>query len=205
MSASSHHAGTRAVAAPRTWPAIATVAVVAAVSVAWAALPLSGGGAGTRVVLIAAIASGAASVARLLAGSGGEPTEAARGSLVRRTLDYVLTIIRGLPWAEAMVVAVLVLEVLHRSRPWHTGLLGVALIGYLLALRQAEAGAGGAALRAQVPLIATGIGLSALAVAIAELRAVPGGDLSPVIRAVATTAAVVAVGLVIPWWLRRQR
>lgn len=205
MSASSHHAGTRAVAAPPPWRAIAVVAVLAAVSVAWAAMPLSGGGAGTRVVLIAAIASAAASMGRLLAGSGGEQTEAALGSLIRRTVDYVLTIIRGLPWAETMVVAVLVLEVLHRSRPWHTGLLGVALLGYLLAMRQAEVGAGGAALRAQVPLIAAGIGLSALAVAIAEVRAVPGGDLSPVIRAIAATAAVVAVGLAIPWWLRRQR
>jgi hypothetical protein len=205
MSANSHQAGTRAVAAPRPWRAIAAVAALAVGSVAWAALPLSGGGAGTRVLLIAAIASGAASMGRLLAGSGREQTEAALGSLIRRTVDYLLTIIRGLPWAETMVVAVLVLEVLHRSRPWHTGLLGVALLGYLLALRQAEVGAGGAALRAQVPLIATGIGLSALAVAIAELRAVPGGDLSPVIRAIAATAAVVAVGVAIPWWLRRQR
>jgi hypothetical protein len=204
MTSSSQRAG-RAVSAPPRWRAIAVAAVLAAVTVSWAAWPLSGGAAGTRLMLITAIGCGAASLAQVLAGRGGKQTEAALGSLVHRTADYVLTVVRGTPWAETMVVAVLVLEVLHRSRPWHTGLLGVLLLGYLLAVHHAETRAGAGALRAQLPLIATGIGLSALTVSIAELRAVPGGVLSPAIRVIAAAAAVVAVGLVIPWWLRRQR
>ena len=103
-----------------------------------------------------------------------------------------------------MVVAVLPLEVLHRSRPWHTGLLGVALLGYLLALHLAETSAEAGILRAQLPLIAAGIGLSALAVGNAELPW-HGGDLWPVIRVIAATAAVVAGGLTIPFWLSHHR
>jgi hypothetical protein len=180
------------------------VAVLAGASVSWAALPLSGGAAGTRLALLAAIGCGTLSVAQLLV-RGGKPTEATLGSLADRTADYLLTIVHGLPWAEAMVVAVLLLEVLHRSRPWHTGLLGVALLGYLLALHLAETRAEAGVLRVQLPLIAAGIGLAALAVGAAELPALPGGVLSPVIRVIAATAAVVAGGLTIPFWLSRHR
>jgi len=180
------------------------VAVLAGISVAWAALPLSGGGAGTRLSLLAAIACGALSVAQLLTGRG-KPTEAALGSLVERTIDYLLTIVRGLPWAEVMVVAVLLLEVLHRSRPWHTGLLGIPLLGYLLAVHLVETRAGAGVLRAQLPLIAAGAGLAALAVGVAELPALHSGALSPVVRVIAATAAVVASGVTIPLWLGRDR
>jgi hypothetical protein len=186
------------------WRTIMSVAVLAGVSVCLAALPLSGGAAGTRFSLIAGIGCGTLSVTQLLVG-GGKPTDAALGSLVKRTVDYLLTIVRGLPWAEAMVVAVLLLEVLHRSRPWHTGLLGVALLGYLLALHLAETRAGAGILRAQLPLLAVGVGLAAVAVGTAELPALPGGIWSPVIRVIAAAAAVVAGGLTIPFWLSRHR
>jgi hypothetical protein len=204
MIASSHQPDSRAIAASRPWRTIASVAVLAAVCVSWAALPLSGGSAGTSVLLLAAIACGILSVAQLLVGRG-RPTEVVLGSLVKRTVDYLLTIVRGLPWAEVMVVAVLVLEVLHRSRPWHTGLLGVALLAYLLAVHLTEIRAGTGVLRAQLPLIAAGVVLTAVAVVVAELPALPGGVLSPAIRIIAATAAVVAGGLTIPWWLSRDR
>jgi hypothetical protein len=202
--ATSHPADTRPISDSRPWRTIASVAVLAGVCVGWAALPLSGGGAGTRFLLIVAIGCGTLSVAQLLVGPG-KPTEATLGSLVKRTIDYLLTIVRGLPWAEAMAVSVLLLEALHRSRPWHTGLLGVWLLGYLLAVHLAEIRAGAGVLRVQLPLIAAGVGLSALAVVVAELPALPGGVLSPVIRAIAAAALVVAGGLTIPWWLGRRR
>jgi hypothetical protein len=202
--ATSHPADIRPISDSRPWRTIASVAALAGVCVAWAALPLSGGGAGTRFLLIVAIGCGILSVAQLLVGPG-KPTEATLGSLVKRTIDYLLTIVRGLPWAEAMAVSVLLLEALHRSRPWHTGLLGVWLLGYLLAVHLAEIRAGAGVLRVQLPLIAAGVGLSALAVVVAELPALPGGVLSPVIRAIAAAALVVAGGLTIPWWLGRRR
>jgi hypothetical protein len=202
--ASSHQTDSRPIAVSRPWRTIASVAVLAGVCVGWAALPVSGGTAGTRFFLAVAIGCGILSVAQLLVGPG-KPTEAALGSLVKRTTDYLLTIVRGLPWAEAMAVSVLLLEVLHRSPPWHTGLLGVWLLGYLLAVHLVEIRAGAGVLRAQLPLVAAGIGLSALAVVVAELPALPGGVLSPVIRVIAAAALVVAGGLTIPWWLGRHR
>jgi hypothetical protein len=202
--ASSQEADSRPIAASRPWRTIAAVAVLAGVCVSWAALPLSGGAAGTSFFLVVAIGCGILSIAQLLVGAG-KPTDAALGSLVKRTIDYLLTIVRGLPWAEAMAVAVLLLEVLHRSRPWHTGLLGVWMLGYLLAVHLVEIRAGAGVLRAQLPLIAAGIGLSALAVVVAELPALHAGVLSPVIRVIAAAALVVAGGLTIPWWLRRHR
>jgi hypothetical protein len=204
MIANSQRVDSHAIGGSRPWRTIAAVAVLAGVSVVWAALPLSGGAAGTSFLLLAAIVCGTLSVAQLLVGRG-KPTDAALGSLVKRTAEYLLTIVRGLPWAETTVVAVLLLEVLHRSRPWHTGLLGVALLGYLLAVHLVETRAGAGVLRAQLPLLAAGIGLAALAVGVAELPALPGGVLSPVIRAIAAAVAVVAGGLTIPWWLRGDR
>lgn len=204
MIASSDQAGSRVIAAPRRWRTIASVALLAGVSVGWAALPLSGGAGGTSVVLSFAIGCGALSVIRLLVG-GGRPSEAALGSLVHRTAEYLLTIVRGLPWAQVTAVAVLLLEVLHRFRPWHTGLLGLPLLGYLLAVHLAETHAGAGVLRAQLPLIAAGFGLAALAVGVAELPALHGGVLSPVIRVIAAAAAVIATGLTIPLWLGRNR
>jgi hypothetical protein len=104
---------------------------------------------------------------------------------------------RGLPWAEGMVVAVLVLEALHRSPPWHTGLLGAALLAYLFATHLAETGARPAVLRPQAPLIAAGLGLLALAVGAAMLPTGTGsaGDLIAVLAAL---AAIVVGGLALP-------
>jgi hypothetical protein len=204
MIASSQQADSRPIAASRPWRTIASVAVLAGVCVGWAAVPLSGGGTGTRFFLVVAIGCGILSVAQLLVGAG-KSTDAALGSLLKRTIDYLLTIVRGLPWAEAMAVAVLLLEVVHRSRPWHTGLLGVWLLGYLLAVHLVEIRAGAGVLRGQLPLIAAGIGLSALAVVVAELPALPSGVLSPVVRVIAAAALVVVGGLTVPWWLGRRR
>ena len=81
----------------------------------------------------------------------------------------VLAQLRQVPWAEGAVLAALVLEVLHPARPWHTAVLGVALLGYLLGTHLAEAdpvrGTAGRVLRAQLPVLAAGLGLLVLAAA----------------------------------------
>ena len=66
------------------------------------------------------------------------------------------------------------LEALHRSRAWHTGLLGAALLAYLFAVHLAESRARLAVLRPQAPLIAAGLGLLALAAGAAALPPAPG-------------------------------
>ena len=95
-----------------------------------------------------------------------------------------------MPWAEGLVIAVLVLEALHRPRPWHTALLGVALVAYLLAVHLAESAARPAVLRPQAPLLAAGLGLLVLAAAAAMLPAETGtaAELMAVLAAVAAVA-----------------
>ena len=63
------------------------------------------------------------------------------GPLARLGL-WGLDWLRRLPWAEGVVLGALVLEALHPARPWHTALLGVALIAYLLATHLAESAGG---------------------------------------------------------------
>ena len=163
--------------------------LLAAACVAWPAIPLSGAGRLGPVVLAAAIACAATSVARLALGP--DPGEAVVYlNPVLRAARFLAGQVRRLPWAEGLVIAVLILEALHRSRPWHTGLLGAALVAYLLAVHLAESRAGPAVLRPQAPLLAAGLGLLALAVGAAMLPAATGSaaDLMAVLAAVAAVA-----------------
>jgi hypothetical protein len=175
---------------PRT---AAAAGLLAAACVAWAAIPLHGTGAVGGVLLAAAVACAVLGTARL--GLRPEPAESRvflnpLAGAARAGAD----LIRAVAWDEGLVVAVLVLEALHGSRPWHTGLLGAALVAYLFALHLAESRARPAVLRPQVPLIAAGLGLLALAVGAAMLPAATGSaaDLMAVLAAL---AAVVVGGL----------
>ena len=170
--------------------------LLAAACVAWSATPLAGAGAAGGALLAAAIVCAAAATARLALGAA--PREwAVFGNPVERAGHALADLARGLPWAEGMVIAVLVLEVLHPSRPWHTGLLGAALLAYLFAVHLAESRAGLAVLRPQAPLIAAGLGLLALAAGAASLPAATGSaaDLMAVLAAL---AAVAVAGLALP-------
>jgi len=185
--------------APSARPArtAAAAGLLAAACVAWAAVPVPGPGIAGDVLLAAAAACAVLGTARLALGP--EPGES-RTFLdpLARAAQAGADLIRAVPWAEGLLVAVLVLEALHRTRPpWHTGLLGAALIAYLFAVHLAESRAAAAVLRPQVPLIAAGLGLLVLAVGAAALPAATGStaDLMAVLAAV---AAVVVGGLALP-------
>jgi hypothetical protein len=176
---------------------VAAVALLAAVSIAWAAAPLSGGRGGTRLALIVAVLSAALSVGRLVAGD--VPIEEnAFDSFFVRTGKSVVDLLHLLPWAEVMIVAVLVLEALHRSRPWHTALLGLALLAYVFAVHLAQARTGPRALAPQLPVLAAGAGLLVLAIGAAALPRLHGGPASELLRVLAVLAAVAAAGLALP-------
>ena len=113
--------------------------------------------------------------------------------------------VRLLPWAEVLTVAVIVQEALHRPRPWHTAVLTVALVGYLTAMHLAETRSGAGALRAQVPVLAAGAALTALAVAAAALPGLPPGTAAGFLRITAVLAAVIVAALAVPVWLVRGR
>lgn len=178
----------QAAAARLPWPAAAAV-LLGAACVTWAAVPV-GGSALIGIVTVVAAVCLAAGTARLLL----RPPASQYGYF--STAELIATLVRALPWAEGTVAAILVLESLHPSRPWHTGVLGAALLGYLLAVHLGEAQAPLVVLRPLVPLLAAGLGLLALAVGAALLRPVTG-SVAALIAVLAMLAAVIAAGLAV--------
>jgi len=186
--------GTRARAA-------AGVTALATGTVLWAWLPAAGARPGARPVLVLAALSGIMAVAQLLTELHGRRNtapdagvyESALAAFGRRMWVAVL----ALPWPQAMTVAALVLEVLHPARPWHTVVLGVVLLGFLLALHLAETATGPAALRPQLPLLTAGLALAALSAGAAALPAGSSGSGWP-LAVIAAVAALLVAGLALP-------
>ena len=116
-----------------------------------------------------------------------------------RVWIWFLETLRQVPWEEGALIAVLWLEVLHRAWPWHTAVLGAALIAYLLATHLAESGASPDALRPQVRVLAVGAGLLALGAGAGMVPAVGPGAGSALLRLVAAGALIAAAGLVLPY------
>ena len=121
---------------------------------------------------------------------------------LRGWLSFLETL-RRVPWEEGALIAVLWLEVLHPSRPWHTAILGAALIAYLLADHLAESDASPRVLGPQVRVLAAGAGLLALGAGAGMLPAAGPGAGSALLRLVAAGALIAAGGLVLPYVARR--
>jgi hypothetical protein len=171
-----------------------TVAVIG-----WAAVPLQAGF-GVKLLVAIAVCAGAANLLQLglAAVRGRGANDQSGGRLAARLIAAA-----RLPWAEVMTIAVLVLEALHRARPWHTAVLGLALLGYLFAVHLTETGQRPRSLRPQLPVLAAGLALLALAAGAAALPAASSGLASGLIRSIAIVAAVLAAGLALPTWTRR--
>jgi hypothetical protein len=183
---------------------VAAAALLTAAVIAWAAAPVSGGRAGTRLALIVAVISGVASLGRLATGEDELERGAFDPPLVRLG-GYVVDLVRMLPWAEVLIVAVLVLEALHRATPWHTALLGAALLAYVFAVHLAQTRSGPGTARSQLAVLAAGLGLLALAVGAAALPRLHAGAGSELLRVLAVVAAVLAGALALPTTGRRGR
>lgn len=184
--------------------AVLAVALLAAGVVTWAALPMSGSSAGARPALVAAVCFAVLSAAQLA-----DRVYADRpGTAPRREAAYVPAAVqlwrrardaaRITPWPQCLTVAVLAVEALHPSRPWHTAVLGVVLLGYLLAVHLTETSARPAVLRPQLPLIAAGLGLLALSVGAAALPSTGLGTTAIWLAALAAIAALVTAALTLP-------
>lgn len=180
------------------------VSLLAAGALAWAALPMTGARAGAKPILIAAICCAVLGLARLAAAEHGAardtgvPGETLFVSGPRRFWEQAVSAPRVVPWPQLLILAVIVLEALHPRRPWHTVVLGVVLLGYLVALHMAESGARLAVFGAQLPLIAAGIALAALSVAATALPASASGSGSSWLAVLAAVAAIVAAALALP-------
>jgi hypothetical protein len=181
---------------------VGAVAALAAAAVAWAALPMGDASRGARPALIIAVVSAAASMGQLVVRMlAGRPVPADRQAELY--LPPVIEAARrawagavAFPWPQVMIVAVVALEALHPSRAWHTAILGVVLLGFLLVLHLAESGTGPSVLRRQLPLITAGVCLAVLSASAALLPATGAG--SDWLVAIAAVAAVIAAGLALP-------
>ena len=170
--------------------------LLAGACIAWAAGPVSGGGTGTRPALVVATGCAALTLARLAAGDWA-PRDVIENVIVR-TGRSLLELLRAVPWAEGAVVAVLALEALHHSRPWHTGLLGGAVLAFLFAVHLAESGARPGVLRPQLPVLAAGLGLLVLGCGGALLPAAGLSGASGWLRVFAAVAAIMVAALALP-------
>jgi hypothetical protein len=178
--------------------------LLAAGLIAWAALPAAGARPGIRLAITVAVICAVASLGRLAIGDvqiGGGPFDPVPVRLAVWTAEQL----RTLPWTEALIVAALAAEALHRSRPWHTAVLGAGLLAYLLTARLAETAQPASALAAQLPVLAAGLGLLVLAAGAAALPRLAPGRGAELLRALAIAAAVIAGGLALPVAARRGR
>jgi hypothetical protein len=180
-------------AAPRVAAALLGVACVA-----WSAVPLPGG-AWPLLALVIAAAGVALGALRLALLEVPEPEEAHFLSLPAQTWSVFLTMVRLPPWEEIGCACVLWLEVLHPSLSWHTAILGVVLLAYLLTVHIAESGAVFAGLlRRQARVLASGLCLLALAAGATVLPAASPGAGAEALQVLAAVAVIAAAVLVLP-------
>jgi hypothetical protein len=177
-------------------PRLAAIALGAA-CVAWTAVGPAGGGWAGAATAVSVVAVTAGALRLALADLPEPENDFYLSAPVRAWLAF-LTVLRAPPWEEIALVALLLLEVRHPARPWHTAALGAGLTGYLLAVHIAESGASGALLlRRQARVLVAGACLLALGAGFAALPAV-GGGAAALLRVLAAVAVVAAAVLVLP-------
>jgi hypothetical protein len=188
----------------RTVGAVAAAILLGAACTVWSAVPgLHGSGAALLLVLTIVFVAGSA--LRLCLAWIPLPEETYLLSAPMRAWLRILEFLRVPPWEEGAAITIVWLEVLHRSRPWHTAILGAALLAYLLAVHLAESGASPGTLRPQAPVLTVGACLLALGAGAGMLPATSAGAGSALLRVVAAVAVIVAAGLVLPHVATRSR
>jgi len=189
------------VSAPRALTAAAprlAAVLLGAACVAWTAVPPRHTGLATLALVVSIIAVVAGAL-RLALADVPQPEEGFFPTAPVRAWLTFLAVLRGLPWEEIAVVALLWLEVQHPARPWHTAALGFGLAAYLLAVHIAESGApAGRLLRRQAKVLLAGACLLALGAGFAMLPAAGPGAGSALLRVLAAAAVVAAAALVLP-------
>ena len=181
----------------------AAAGLLGAGCIAWSAAPHVKERLAT-LALILAIVGVAGSTLRLLLARVPVPEDTFGMAAPLHAGFWLLEALRWVPWEEGAVIAIVWLEVLHPSRPWHTAVLGAALIAYLLAAHLAESGASPGALRPQVRVLALGAGLLALGAGAGMLTATGPGAGAALLRLVASGALIAAAALVLPYVAPRR-
>jgi hypothetical protein len=175
----------------------AAAALLGAGCVAWAAAPPVHKGI-ANLALTLAIIGVAGGVLRLALAGVPEAEDSFLLSAPLRAWLRFLHALRWMPWEEGAILGAVWLEVLHASRPWHTAMLGAALLAYLLTVHLAESAASLRVLRPQAGVLAAGAGLLALGAGAGMLHAAGPGAGSALLRLIAAGALIAAAGLVLP-------
>ncbi len=176
----------------------AAACLLGAGCVAWAAGPPAHRGL-AGFALFLAICFVAAGALRLALAGIPVPADSFLLSLPERMFLVFLEALRAVPWEEGALIAIVWLEVQHPAPPWHTAVLGAALIAYLLAVHLAESDASPRVLRPQLRVLAVGAGLLALGAAAGMLPGSGPGAGSALLRLVAAGALIAAAALVLPY------
>jgi hypothetical protein len=189
------------VAGPRLISSVAprlAAMLLGAACVAWAATPLGNGGLAHTALFISIVAVTAGAL-RLALADIPQPDDYFLQPGYLRAWVVFLGVLRTWAWEEIAVVGVLLLEVKHPARPWHTAALGAALAAYLLVTHIAESAADPAVvLRRQARLLAVGACLLALGAGFAEFPAATPGAGAAILRVLAAAAVIAAAALVLP-------
>ena len=164
----------------------------------WATAPLVHQGQANLALILAICGVAAGGLRLILAGVPVPEDSFLLPAPLQAWLRFLETL-RRVPWEEGAVIAIVWLEVLHSSRPWHTAVLGAALIAYLLATHLAESDASPGTLRPQVRVLAVGAGLLALGAGAGMLPATGPGAGAALLRLVAAAALIAAAALVLPY------
>ena len=173
-------------------------ALLGAACIIWTVIPPRHSGL-AGVALVLSIIGVTAGALRLALADVPQPEDQFFPSAPVRAWLTFLGALRALPWEEIAVVALLVLEVQHPARPWHTAALGFGLVAYLLAVHIGESGApAGRLLRRQAKLLLAGTCLLALGAGFAMLPTAGPGAGSALLRVLAAAAVVAAAALVLP-------
>lgn len=166
-------------------------------SVAWATAPARGSG-WPSFALSLAVACVVMGALRLALLEVPEPEESYFPSLPERLWRAFITLVRLVSWEEVGCVAILWLEVLHPARPWHTAVLGLVLVAYLLTVHIAESAAPARALLGRhARVLILGACLLALGAGAAGLPAASGAG-SAALQVLAAVAVIAAAILVLP-------
>ncbi len=176
---------------------IVTVALLGAFCVVWAAVPLKGTGAPGVVLLLVSATCVAAGLVRLVRKDTGQRERYVFPGLLMRLALSANDLLLRVGWETAAAVSVVVLEAVHHSRPWHTGLLAIGVVAYLLAVHRAESAVPAAVFHGQTRVILTSLALVVVATAVAMIpsSAAQSGWLEILAALAAMTAGALALPL----------
>ncbi len=175
---------------------IGAVALLGAACTVWAAIPLRGTGAPGVVLLLVAAFCVAAGLLRLGRKDTGQQERYLLPGALMSLANSANDLLLRAGWETGAAVAVVVLEAVHPSRPWHTGFLAVLVTCYLLAVHQAESAIPAAVLRGQARVLLTSLALVVVATAVAMVPA--SAAQSGWLEILAALAAMTAGALALP-------